>query len=319
MAAFSLPLVHLGLAKDFWNQLDRYIEIEGDVTSTFFIIPTKGDPGHNATGRAPSMRVARYDSEEITDQIQRLVSARREIGVHGIDAWRDTTKGRIELERIRDVIGTSEVGVRMHWLYFDEKTPATLEKAGFSYDSTVGYNDAVGYRAGTTQAFKPLGLERLLELPMHVMDTALFFPAHMNLSAKQARRVVDTLVESTSRFGGVLTVNWHDRSIAPERLWDGAYVELLEDLKSREVWFPTAIDAVSWFRKRRSAVIENVTNEDEAIRINVSMSENGDNLPGLRIRVHKASTQTNGPGGTKPKPQYTEATFNRSGEIQIAI
>jgi peptidoglycan/xylan/chitin deacetylase (PgdA/CDA1 family) len=320
MAAFSLPLVHLGLAKDFWNQLDRYIEIEGDVTSTFFIIPTKGDPGHNATGRAPSMRAARYDVAEITDQIHRLVSARHEIGLHGIDAWRDPTKGRVELECIRDVTGASEVGVRMHWLYFDEQTPATLEKAGFSYDSTVGYNDAVGYRAGTTQAFKPLGTERLLELPMHIMDTALFFPAHMNLSAKQARRVVDILVASTSRFGGVLTINWHDRSIAPERMWDESYIELLEDLKSREVWFPTAMDAVSWFRKRRSAVIENVTNEDKAIRINVSMREGDDNLPGLRIRVHKAPAhQANLPKPSGLEEQFVEISLNRSEEIEMAL
>jgi hypothetical protein len=319
MAAFSLPVVHLGLAKDFWKQLDRYIEIERDATSTFFVMPTKGDPGHDAKGRAPAMRAARYDISEITDQIHRLMSARREIGLHGIDAWRDSNEGRTESERIRAVTGTSDIGVRMHWLYFDEHAPATLEKAGFSYDSTVGYNDAVGYRAGTTQAFKPVGVERLLELPMHVMDTALFYPAHMNLSAKQARRVIDALVESTSRFGGVLTVNWHDRSIAPERLWDGTYVELLENLKRREVWFPTAIDAVSWFRKRRSAAIENVTNEGESVRVKVSMGQSGDNLPGLRIRVHKAPPQNNLSEQIGPEGQFAEISLNRSQEVEIAL
>ena len=30
-----------------------------------------------------------------------------------------------------------------------------LDEAGFEYDSTVGYNDAVGYRAGTSQVFRP--------------------------------------------------------------------------------------------------------------------------------------------------------------------
>ena len=33
----------------------------------------------------------------------------------------------------------------------------TLEKAGFSYDSTVGYNETIGYRAGTAQVFKHPG------------------------------------------------------------------------------------------------------------------------------------------------------------------
>ena len=44
------------------------------------------------------------------------------------------------------------------------------------YDSTIGYNETVGYRAGTTQPYRPLAASRLLELPLHVMDTALFYP-----------------------------------------------------------------------------------------------------------------------------------------------
>src|SRR5439155_3352829 len=164
-------------------------------------------------------------------------------------------------------------------------------KAGFSYDSTVGYNETVGYRAGTTQAFRPLGVKRMLELPMHIMDTAMFYPAHMNLSPKRAQDVMAALVKNAIRFGGVLTINWHDRSIAPERLWDTSYVGLLEDLKSKEAWFPTAAQAVSWFSKRRAAVIESVISEGEAVRIKMALSEGSDNLPGLRIRVHQPSAR----------------------------
>ena len=46
--------------------------------------------------------------------------------------------------------------MRMHWLYYDQQSPGVLEKAGAVYDSTIGYNETVGYRAGTTQAYKPL-------------------------------------------------------------------------------------------------------------------------------------------------------------------
>ena len=41
----------------------------------------------------------------------------------------------------------------MHWLYFDQNSPKTLENAGANYDSTVGYNETVGYRAGTAQGY----------------------------------------------------------------------------------------------------------------------------------------------------------------------
>ena len=184
--------------------------------------------------------------------LKKLLSANREIAVHGIDAWRDSAKGRDEREQIREITGTAETGVRMHWLYFDSQAPSTLEKAGFSYDSTVGYNEPIGYRAGTTQVFKHPNVDRLLELPLHIMDTALFYPSYMNLSDDEARAAMLPLIENVTRFGGVLTINWHDRSLGPERLWADAYVTLLRDLRARRPWFATALQAVSWFRKRRA-------------------------------------------------------------------
>jgi hypothetical protein len=318
MAAFSLPFVHLGLAKDFWNDFDGYLEIEKDLTSTFFLIPSKGEPGRDAGGRQPSRRAARYQVSELVPQVNRLLGEGREVGLHGIDAWRDCAKGHVELERIRQITGESEIGVRMHWLFFDEKSPATLEKAGFSYDSTVGYNETVGYRAGTTQAFRPLDVERMLELPMHIMDTALFYPSYLDLSPKQARAVVKPIVENVARFGGVLTVNWHDRSLAPERLWNDFYVGLLEDLKSRGAWFPTASQAVSWFKKRRSAVIESVIGEGDSVQVKVSIDHTDADLPGLTLRVHKPPVRSNaGPKQTEYHTNFVDIEFNNSAEFEI--
>ncbi len=284
-AVFSLPFVHLGLAKDFWKALDQYGKIENGAPSTFFVIPKKGDPGQGAGSSSHKWRAARYEVAEIGEQAQELISAGCEIGLHGIDAWSDTAKGRAELEMVRQVTGESEIGVRMHWLYFDENAPARLEKAGFSYDSTVGYNETVGYRAGTTQAFRPLNVERLIELPLHVMDTALFYPSYMNLPPKRAKVVLDEMIANVIRFGGVLTINWHDRSLAPDRLWDQPYIDLLDELKSQGAWFATASQAVAWFKKRRSASIEQRDSDEPE----VGGDQSNDNLPGLRLQPHKAS------------------------------
>ena len=152
-AAFSLPFVYLGYAKDFWKTIGRYREIEGDAPSTFFLIPQRNNPGRRADGPAPKRRAAHYGIDELGDDIKALFSEGCEVGLHGIDAWRDPVSGRAELEAIRNLRGASEIGVRMHWLYFEDDSPAFLEKAGFSYDSTVGYNETIGFRAGTMQAF----------------------------------------------------------------------------------------------------------------------------------------------------------------------
>jgi len=253
-AALRLPLVHLGLAEDFWSDFgERYRRVEKDSSSTYFVLPFKNRPGKGQHGNAPDYRASRYGAQDIADSIKSLVIAGSEIGLHGIDAWVDGSSGREEIKEIRDLTGSPEVGVRMHWLYFDKHSAAKLESAGAAFDSTVGYREVVGFRAGTTQVYKPFDAERLLELPMHVMDTALFYPAYMGLRPKEASELLRRITDQVDEFGGCLTINWHDRSLAPERLWCECYFRLLKDLKTRGAWFATAGQAVAWFRKRRSA------------------------------------------------------------------
>jgi hypothetical protein len=316
-AALSLPLVFAGLAKDFWNQLDRYLELEKDLASTFFVIPTKGDAGVDSNGRTRAKRASRYASADIVDALKKLLSANSEIAVHGIDAWRDSAKGRDERARIQEITGTVEIGVRMHWLYFNSQSSLTLEKAGFSYDSTAGYNETIGYRAGTAQVFKQPSVDHLLELPLHIMDTALFYPSYMNLSDEQAGAAMLPLIENATRFGGVLTINWHDRSLGPERLWGDAYVTLLRDLRARTPWFATAAQAVSWFRKRRATSFARVTQDGASIRVQPATDPSAADLPPLTVRVYNSSASKHNLRHSGSAP-FEEFTIDDSDQILIA-
>jgi hypothetical protein len=300
-AVVALPFVHLGLVKDFWSGFDRYTELEGGVGSSFFIIPFRNRPGSCGDGPAPNRRAARYGTGDIATQIERLISRGCEIGVHGIDAWRDSSRAREELEEVRRITGKQEIGTRMHWLYFDEQSPAILETAGFDYDSTVGYNAAVGYRAGTTQAYKPLGATRLLELPLHVMDTALFFPGYLDLAPDEAWKVVSRVIDNVIRFGGCITFNWHDRSIAPERLWREFYAALVHELKSRGAWFASSSQAVNWFRKRRSTAFDDLSSGARE-----KIQEKDDRLPGLRLQTHQPLVSPRHIAGDTANMEFTQ-------------
>jgi hypothetical protein len=149
----------------------------------------------------------------------------------------------------------------------------------------VGYNETVGYRAGTGQVFKPFRADRLLELPLHVMDTALFYPDYLDLTEDEASAWLAPFLDNGVRYGGVLTINWHDRSISPERLWDSFYVELLGELTRKGALFCTASQAVSWFQRRRSAVFEQSAVDGE-VCVKVSAAR-GEVVPALRLRFHQ--------------------------------
>jgi hypothetical protein len=164
----------------------------------------------------------------------------------------------------------------MHWLLADENTPQVLEQAGYSYDSTVGYNETIGFRAGTTQAYLPPGNRKLLELPMHIQDGALFFPGRLGLSEAAAWALCEQVIDCAQQHGGVLTVLWHDRSHGPERFWGEFYVRLVERLKTLNAWFASGQQAVEWFRARRQVSFNGGELAHDGEEIN----------PPLRVRVH---------------------------------
>ncbi len=287
-AVASLPAVHLGRARDFWLQFDQYLALENGRPSTFFVIPFPGVAGSRApdtAAAAPQARAAKYETAALKPDFDRLRAAGCEVALHGLDAWNDAARGKGEAAAIDGLAEASERGVRMHWLYFEAGSPSRLEQAGFTYDSTSGYNEAIGFRAGTSQVFRPPGVAQLLELPLHVMDTALFYPSRMNLAPDDARAAVMALVDEAARHGGVLTINWHDRSLAPERLWDGFYRQLLAALDTRTPWFATAADSVAWFRQRREARIGTAVWENDAVRVTTTAPRRP-GLPGMRLRVH---------------------------------
>lgn len=315
-AALRLPLMHLGLVRDVWRKsLCDYAVVEQGLGSTFFFIPFRDRPGKRNSGSAPGLRAAKYGVDDVEEEMSSLAGIGCEIGLHGIDAWCDEAKAAEEKERIIRVTGEREIGVRMHWLYFDEHSHRTLENAGFAYDSTVGYNETVGFRAGTLQVFQPLDVSRLMELPLHIMDTALFYPGRSNLGPGPARDQVDRIVGHASRLGGVVTINWHDRSLAPERMWGGFYQELLDCLKSRGACFATAGTLVTWFRDRRAVRLEELPAVPGQLRVNVKLGNNSGGKQ-MRLRLHTPATDRSG-NGSHASSQIDYPL--REGEMVFAI
>ena len=91
-----------------------------------------------------------------------------------------------------------------------------------TYDSTLGYADSVGYRAGVCYSYHPYDLRRrqmlqLRERPLIVMEGSLFDPRYMSLSIPQARAAVFDLIAQCRRYQGEFTLLWHNSSLVAKR------------------------------------------------------------------------------------------------------
>jgi hypothetical protein len=285
LAVLKLPFVYLHLAKDFWIPFEWYLEVEKNLPATYYLIPFKHQAGERVASRHADRRAAPYDITDLPEWTAALLKAGCEIGVHGIDSWHSVEEGREELRRITQATNNNTgTGIRMHWLLRDEHTNRVLEQAGYTYDSTTGYNETVGYFSGTTQVYRPLDARTLLELPMHIQDGALFYANRLNLSDAEAWNRCQPLLQNARRFGGVLTLLWHDRSHGPERFWGGFYMRMVRELKTQKVWFATARQAVDWFQTRREATFEQ---NQTGLRVKLPLSSRKPMRP-LALRVHRA-------------------------------
>src|SRR5262249_27309253 len=127
-----------------------------------------------------------YDGRRVTvaELIADMTRRGHEVGLHGsYESYRDGP----ELARQRQAIAAATrasdgaaCGIRQHLLRFDVRTTwAAQADAGFAYDSTLGYNEAIGFRAGIAAPFVPWDgagrkPHRLWEAPLTAMDGALF-------------------------------------------------------------------------------------------------------------------------------------------------
>ncbi|HXY55773.1 MAG TPA: hypothetical protein VEM40_14000 [Nitrospirota bacterium] len=321
-AVLMMPFAYAGVVRDPWYDIDCYQKIEKDIPSTFFFVPRKDYTGKAADKKLTkpmSYRSIRYDVKDYAPELKKLAHEGREIALHGIDAWRDAKSASTERDVIRGITGDNVAGVRMHWLYFADCSPEAIGKSGLFYDSSLGYNDAAGFRSGTTQVFCLDGHGNVYELPLNIMDTALFSRDRMGLSEYHAMQACRKVIECFRISGGVLTINWHTRSLRPERNWDGFYCELIQMLKAERAWFAVAKLAVEWFRRRRTLNFSNVSFREGVAQVTLMNNDvNWADLPPMQIRVHIPASAT-GSRAVESEPCIMSVPWHGESHIEIKL
>lgn len=171
-----------------------------------------------------SARTAYDSGYDIHDRrVARVVNWAREqgieMGVHpGYYAFGNDSELSAEVERCRAAIGETAIGGRQHYLRWSPQTWHDWELCGLAYDSSVGFADCVGFRAGTCWPYRPwLWNENhraeLLEIPLIVMEQSLVSPLYMGLTPEQSTAAVQSLLEKCAAVGGVFTLLWHNNCL----------------------------------------------------------------------------------------------------------
>ncbi|MHB8125733.1 MAG: polysaccharide deacetylase family protein [Desulfitobacteriaceae bacterium] len=286
-----------GIGKDVWQRaLPGLLRLEKrlGVRSSLYFMPFPNKPGilpePLRTGRvsAPANRAAFYNVLNYQEMLNSLEEGGWEAGVHGIDAWHDVQAARAEHGRVVKLTGKEEIGIRMHWLYFQSPHSfKALEEGGFKYDATFGYNEVVGFRAGTLQPYHPLNCQMLWEFPLHIQDGALMGEEHLDLNREDAFRKAKPILDWAKRFGGAVSLLWHNQSFTAPRFWGEVYERLIAQGRSDRAWIAVPRDVLCWYDQRRKckAVLSR-----EGVHWQISCTfpdqELIPSIPPIRIRLH---------------------------------
>ena len=235
-----------------WKQVAES-EARHGFRSTFFVAAT---PFHHARGA--DVDVA-YDVREprFRPVLRSLAAGGFEVGLHtGYRAHEHDEWLRDERDRLADAAAVEIDGLRHHFWHLGPDVAATLrahERAGFAHDSSLAYNDHVGFRRSVAFPFRPwdehLGRPlRTIQVPTAIMDGNLLYGSDdVDAAVAQVARVVDTI----RAVGGVGSIDWHIQASVPRtpeyRHWGVAYQEILALLAGDpDLWVTSHREIARW-------------------------------------------------------------------------
>ena len=171
----------------------------------------------------------RIDEPALLRILASIEQRQHEIGLHGsynsghCAKQLQQEKARLQQALHAAKLGSEVKGHRFHFLRWQSQhSPRRLAEAGFSYDTSLGYADHIGFRCGTCHEFSMFDVNKrqhlaLIQRPLLVMETSLFSRDYMGLTAnaEAVNRVLD-LKKRCRQVQGNFTLLWHNSTFYGE-------------------------------------------------------------------------------------------------------
>lgn len=261
----------------FWNfRLLLSIERRFGATSSFYFL-------NNSTCKDSD-----YDFHNplIMEVLKFLREKGCEVGLHGsYHSYDNIEMIRREKLSLEKALGEKVVGVTQHYVRI--KVPNTWshqEALGFIYDSSFGYPQDLGFRAGTCLPFKPWDFKKkrslsILEIPFSLMDGTLYQKEYLALGPEKGFEISKQLVNTIHKYHGVLGLQWHvstDRE--RKRSWFELYDKILAYSSSFNPWYTDGQKLAEWWNFRRMILFQEGSYNGSELKFVISSPQDYENL-----------------------------------------
>lgn len=230
-------------------QIDNYIDIEtkrNAKSEFYFITGVKHRLGK------------RYDLNNVEKQLKRLKdSPSHIIGIHtNYFSYKDRTLIKDEINEIESKANVKVKSCRNHYLRFEIPTTwKELSSCSIISDSTMGYSDINGFRAGFASSYVPFDhkenkLIDIFETPLIVMDGIVMpKPISFEEKWKEIKQIIDYVI----KYNGTASVLFHQRVIYNDE-YKAMYEKIMDYVVSNNGKFVLSSD----FEDRKNKDIDNL-------------------------------------------------------------
>ena len=233
-ALAAVPLHRVRRTDPYWS-FDRILadERRAGAASTFFLMAAHEHPYDGPAADSYARLRPRL--------VEKLVESGAEIGLHGSYSAADRADRLAAEKRKLESLAGPVRGQRYHYLRLDPHSNlGALDSLDFLYDSTLGFADQPGFRAGIAQPFRPWDFDSeqplgIVEIPLAAMDVTLAEERYLNLSARDAATHLGQLVDWAAAHGGGFSVIWHSErwDTVAHPGWDRLYRRFMDYVRAR--------------------------------------------------------------------------------------
>jgi len=212
-----------GGKKGPYDRLEQLMDISEDhgLCSYFYIMADNVDAPYKISDR------------RVMTTIQNILSRGHEIGLHpNFGTYTSYKKLARQKNCLDKVLGYKSYGGRQHYLQWSvSETWRLYEEVGLTHDSSIGFTEMPGFRAGICVPYRAFDLKQgrrlsLVEIPLIVMDASVYSTKFDDMrdeyfssafgSGLSIFNIIDYvhyLKTETKRHKGCFTVLWHNNRL----------------------------------------------------------------------------------------------------------
>ena len=211
---------------DYWEKTEK----RHNVRSVFYVYAKTGKKNLKSWLLDPSYDIAK--NIYLQNRLKRLIQEGFEVGLHGsFYSAADEERLVREKNKLEESIGTEVHKVRQHWLRYEDGITPYLHNELFKYDSTLGWNDRMGFRSGIAGRYRPYDHKNrqafaYMVTPQVIMDANVYDYGANEVEELEKKAI--KMLESLRQFKSVhISISWHQRVCSSDYGWQGLYEQIL--------------------------------------------------------------------------------------------